>query len=377
MPTNQNRVVREKLTNDALYRFCSRFEVIPDKALVAQHGRARLNASSSLDNNEKSPRWDLNPRPKVFAPPPLQNDERGITKPSPQQQFRDWLQSQGKTRWTIKQIKNYAIRYGHVLDTGDASALLGLSPTVRRHVLASLAALSKYQGCYDKYMQIKQRYHLKWTSSGNESYLQAFQGLLFSTNDELDFDSMLARIKEMIKVLPEHMGSVIKFNCLTGLRPSECIESVRLLNDKAMSSTAHLARNQYYNPERECLEHFRFPEIFCRRTKYAYVSFVTKEMLSVISIFGSRTPTQIPSYNAIRLACMHRHIRMDMRYCRKLFATHLRQSGISTEIIDALQGRMPASIFARHYYHPSLSYKTEVLKALGKLQSQVVQTSAA
>ena len=33
-----------------------------------------------IDNENESPRWDLNPRPKVSAP--SLRDERGITKPS-------------------------------------------------------------------------------------------------------------------------------------------------------------------------------------------------------------------------------------------------------------------------------------------------------
>jgi intergrase/recombinase len=37
-----------------------------------------------------------------------------------------------------------------------------------------------------------------------------------------------------------------------------------------------------------------------------------------------------------------------MRFGRKIHATHLHQSGIPVEIIDALQGRTPASIFAKH-----------------------------
>jgi hypothetical protein len=37
------------------------------KALVAQAAERDFNSSS---DNERSPRWDLNPRPKVFAPVP-------------------------------------------------------------------------------------------------------------------------------------------------------------------------------------------------------------------------------------------------------------------------------------------------------------------
>jgi hypothetical protein len=61
---------------------------------------------------------------------------------------------------------------------------------------------------------------------------------------------------------------------LIGLRPAELVESVRLINDVNLS--------KYYNPERQTLEHFRFPEIFLRRTKKAYISFVTPEILEMV-----------------------------------------------------------------------------------------------
>jgi hypothetical protein len=48
-------------------------------AQLAERGFA-YNCQNEIDNENKSPRWDLNPRPKVSAPPPW--DERGITKPS-------------------------------------------------------------------------------------------------------------------------------------------------------------------------------------------------------------------------------------------------------------------------------------------------------
>jgi hypothetical protein len=105
----------------------------------------------------------LNPRPKVSAPPP--RDERGITKPLPRkesdtvsvnlrslqelQHFCDWLKAQGKTHWTIKQIKNYAKKYGHILYSGNCSELMVLSPRNKHHAMSALANLSKYQGRYD------------------------------------------------------------------------------------------------------------------------------------------------------------------------------------------------------------------------------------
>ena len=63
-------------------------------------------------------------------------------------------------------------------------------------------------------------------------------------------------------VLPTPMSLAIKFACLTGLRPSGPVESVRLINDKEVFP-------KYYNSTRGALEHFKFPVFFLRSTKKA------------------------------------------------------------------------------------------------------------
>jgi intergrase/recombinase len=222
--------------------------------------------------------------------------------------------------------------------------------------MVSLANLVKYEGRYDVWAAIRNRYSLKW-SSGNES-LQALQRF-FDPDTSTSLDGMLQQIRLMIKKTPTYMGKIIKFGVLVGLRSAEKVESVRLINDKE-------AFVKYYDPEQMTLQHYKFPQ-FLRTTKKAFLSFVTPEMLeTVLSIHN------IPSYNAIRLTCQRRGITCDMRFGRKIHATHLHQSGIPVEIIDALQGRTPASIFAKHYYRPSLDYKVQVLQALEKLQKELL-----
>jgi len=183
-------------------------------------------------------------------------------------------------------------------------------------------------------------------------------------NEELTLDVMLQRIKEMIAKTPSWVGKILRFALLVGLRPAEVCESISLIcksNDK------------YYNPERQALEHFKFPEIFLRQTKKAYISFVTPEMLKKFEIeqilhVSSRNAI---TYNHIRYACWSAGIKCDMRYCRKIFASWLRKEGIAPEIVDLLQGRVSQSILTRHYLSPSQNMKDDVLQALEKLQSQL------
>jgi intergrase/recombinase len=62
---------------------------------------------------------------------------------------------------------------------------------------------------------------------------------------------------------------------------------------------------------------------------------------------------------------------MQMKYCRKIYASYLRQNGgIESEIVDLLQGRVPRTVFARHYFRPSADYR--VLAALKTLRQKIL-----
>lgn len=122
-----------------------------------------------------------------------------------------------------------------------------LSSSNRKHALSALAALSKYQGRYDQYLHLKQRYSLRWTSTSSVQSLQRF------FNPDLTFDVMLSKVKEMIQALPKPMALVIKHAVLTGLSPAEAVESVRLQDDIS-SIRSGRQQQMYYNPERQTLE---------------------------------------------------------------------------------------------------------------------------
>jgi intergrase/recombinase len=89
----------------------------------------------------------------------------------------------------------------------------------------------------------------------------------------------------------------------------------------------------------------------------------------ILSIAQSINPT--PTLNALKMAIKHKHLSMQLKYCRKIYTSFLRQQGVQPEIIDMLQGRIGKNIFLRNYLTSSNSYKTEVLQALEKLQGQL------
>jgi intergrase/recombinase len=226
--------------------------------------------------------------------------------------------------------------------------------------MKAITALSKYLGIYDQWQQMRKRYSLKWTNP-NQS-LQSFERFFSGSTN---YDTMLQQIKEIIAKTPTQVGQIVRFACLTGLRPSEAMESVRLLN---VDQSILVSEQKYYNPQRQALEHFRFPDIFLRQTKKAYISFVSPEILDiVIPISGKRFPT----YNAIRLAIYKRGLKCDMRYCRKLYASHLIKSGIDSTTVDMLQGRVGKSVLVRHYQTPDSTLADRVLQAVHELKREM------
>jgi intergrase/recombinase len=117
------------------------------------------------------------------------------------------------------------------------------------------------------------------------------------------------------------------------------------------------------------LEHFRFPDIFLRQTKKAYISFVTPEMLDMVRCF--EPSIIVTSYNAIRLTCRRNGVTMDMRYCHKIFASRLHNYGVSDVLIDLLQGRVGKGVLVNHYIQPGQGYIDRILEAVNGLKKEI------
>ncbi|WP_458743851.1 integrase [Candidatus Nitrosocosmicus sp. T] len=197
----------------------------------------------------------------------------------------------------------------------------------------------------------KKKYQFKWSATDS---LAGFYNIL---KPDGDFTKMLEWITTTIKSYPR-FANILIFNVLTGLRPQEAIDSFNLLlSDK---------RQDYLSRDEKLLEHFKFPEIFLRRTKKAFISITNKELISLVE--GQKPLT----YDTIKIAITRKEqTGFKMSYCRKIFATFLRNEGIEAEIIDLLQGRIPDSVFVRHYYRPAMSKFDEIRNKMCKLNKMM------
>lgn len=133
--------------------------------------------------------------------------------------------------------------------------------------MKSLATLSKYLGCYDQWKKIIQHYQLKWSYKDNT---KVFNDII--TNNGNSYNSMVEWLKNTYSKLSKHYGNILLYNTLTGLRPDEACKSIILFQKQ---------RDNYLRKDLKILEHFKYPDIFLRRTKKAYVSIVTDSMLEL------------------------------------------------------------------------------------------------
>ncbi|MDX1372480.1 MAG: integrase, partial [Nitrososphaeraceae archaeon] len=223
-------------------------------------------------------------------------------------------------------------KYYRVLTEGNAQEILSLPDEKRLQVMKALATLSKFMGCYDKWKAIKEIHQLKWTNGKNG--LEVFKNIV---NNDNNYVSMLKWLKKTCSAIPRSHSNILIFCTLTGLRPDESIQSIKLIQNNI---------DNYLDREKMMLEHFRYPKIFLRRTKQSFISIVTNSILKLAN------ESSTINYNALRCYLKRKHIPMNMNHCRKIFATFLRNNNIEQEIIDMLQGRIPKSVFVRHYYKP-------------------------
>jgi Archaeal phage integrase len=264
--------------------------------------------------------------------------------------YEKYLSNNVNPKTAIDRI-TYAKKYYSILvseNNANMQHLLQFPEQKRVHVMKALATLSKYLGCYDQWKRLRENYQLKWSGNNIDT---------FSHMMHINIDAMMEWVKKAILVLPADSGSLIIFNTLTGLRPTESIDSLKLLNQDY---------SNYLNNQTMLLEHYKYPIQFIRRTKKAYISIATNNLLKVIK------ESKPHSYTSLQMLLKRNGIEMHMNYCRKIFATYLRNNGIEQEIIDLLQGRIPKSVFVRHYYRPDLERFEKIRHLLDNLYNQLI-----
>jgi intergrase/recombinase len=151
------------------------------------------------------------------------------------------------------------------------------------------------------------------------------------------------------------------FLSFTGLRLNEAVQSFNLI----ISFSKQNRLNEYYNEANECLEHYKFKEVFIRCTKKAFVSFVPKSLVLKIT---SCQP--LKSKDAVQKRVQEKGLPVgfaDVRKAHNMFLTRF----LSQAEIDFVCGRVSANVFMSNYFNPKLigDLKDRVFKAIMEIQS--------
>ena len=134
--------------------------------------------------------------------------------------FKNYLRHNIRDNRQIVYRLRIAREHVCVLQTADASDLLKLSTNNRLYVMKKLAKLSKFLGCYSEWQAIRQNY---WSSWKQEDDVTIFKRI----TKGVDIDSMLQWVRKASRIAPANRD-VLRYACLTGLRPEESVNT-RLL----------------------------------------------------------------------------------------------------------------------------------------------------
>jgi len=150
---------------------------------------------------------------------------------------------------------------------------------------------------------------------------------------------------------------------ITGLRLTEAIDCYNLIIQLAKEGKL----NEYYNEEKGTLEHFKFKEIFLRKNKKVFISFVPKELVERIA--NNKKP--IKSRFVVEKRVQKQGYKIRYTDIRELHGSFLTKYLTQPEI-DFLHGRVSASIFMQNYFNPAWisDLKRRVFRAIEKIKEK-------
>jgi intergrase/recombinase len=163
---------------------------------------------------------------------------------------------------------------------------------------------------------------------------------------------------EAYNVLRPNEQTLLRLLVLSGVRKEEAITAFNKIRELGIDRL-----HEYYNKENKALEHFRYRESFLRTTKNVYLSIIPESL--TLEICNS----QIVTYPAILKRLKNNSLRCRLNELRDYYGTFMVRHGLIREEVDLLQGRIPPSIFIRHYWSPSFTeLRDRTLKAITELE---------
>jgi intergrase/recombinase len=248
---------------------------------------------------------------------------------------------------------SYTTRFYKLIDSDNIRELDLLPDSIKNNAIKSLTILSKYLGCYDTFKQKLRNYGIKTTTQDSfNSFLRIF-------NVSNNGSNILEWYKTAISNVRDNEKTLLRFLLNSGLRKEESIMAF----NKIIELHRQNRLDEYYDKQLNCLMHFRYPKQFIRRTKNVFISFTPESLITEIS------NSEPVSYQALIKRLHRNNIKCRINELRDYYATYLLQHGILEQEINLCQGRIPPSIFVKHYWSPKLSeLRDRIFKALNEIE---------
>jgi len=245
----------------------------------------------------------------------------------------------------------YAKRF-HYLLNGNLRDIDTIPVTTKNNTVKSLIVLSKFLGIHQEFKTKLQNYGVKLA---RPDVFASFLRIYNNQNSDL-----LKWYDQANSMLRENERLLLKFLLYTGVRKEEGITSFNKIIELSKQDNLSI----YYNDEFNVLQHFVFKELFLRNTKNLYVSIIEKPL--VLKIAESEPLT----YEQIRKRLLRHNLKLRINELRDFYGSFMVRHNLIKEEVDLLQGRIPPSIFLRHYWSPSFKeLRDRTLKAVEQLEN--------
>jgi intergrase/recombinase len=252
--------------------------------------------------------------------------------------FKQWTSNKYAKNYQVTIIA-YVRKYSHILFSDNVRELDNLPASIRNNVIKSLTILSKYLAIYDQWHEKLNKSGIKLNGVSNYN---AF--LRIMTNSNNSNNNVLQWVNNIKPILRDNENLFIQFLRTTGVRKEEAITSFNLIIELSKANRL----SEYYDFNFNCLQHFKYPRLFIRRTKNLYISFIPQNLIDQIS--NSKPIT----YSSIRKRLRDKGFNVRFDQLRDNFATMLIQNGFNELEVNLLQGRINGILF-KHYWSPKIS----------------------
>jgi len=260
--------------------------------------------------------------------------------------FEDWLRQSHTPRFS-RDIVVYAKRYASYLQSGDLSEIGLMTPGKRRMIMTSLSNLCKFLGIYEDWKRLVHAYQLKWSDRSKDEII------IERLTKVKDVDDVFNWIRQ-VKAVRQDFSDLLDLMALTGMRLLEAVNSYNLIIQ--LSREGRLS--EYYNVETEALEHYKFKDLFLRKSKKTFVSFVPKSLVLKIAEHGKRL-----NKHGVCTGIQRYGLPLRFGDIREVHNT-IMSKYLSESEVNFLAGRIGSSVFMSNYFN--IKWITDLKERMSK-----------